>query len=332
MDSKGLCGLINYGNTCYLNSAIQCLMATDVLTQFFLDNKFDKPNNIMTHEWSKLVEGFYEENCTISPLSFYKRFIQLSVKKNLDFRVSSQNDVQEFLIFLIDQFHEEIKKKVIITISGKIINDNDKLAFQAMKEWRNFFKDNYSKIIDIFYGQLVSQISIMKNNKLHLESTTYSPICFFSLPIPDNETCNIFDCFDLFTKDNILENDSQWKCDKTNKYYDGVQNVKVWKFPDILIINFKRFDNYGRKINKLIDFPIYNLDLNKYCIGYHKYKSKFELYGICNHVGNLNFGHYYAYCKNGNNWYNFNDDSISMIDEDKIVNNNAYCLFYKKIK
>ena len=105
-----------------------------------------------------------------------------------------------------------------------------------------------------------------------------------------------------------------------------------WKFPNVLIISFKRFNNFGVKINNVIDFPIDSLDLSKYCIGYDKHKSHFNLFGICNHIGSSNGGHYFSYCKNPNGkWYEFNDNNVREIGEDKLVTNNAYCLFYRKI-
>ena len=104
----------------------------------------------------------------------------------------------------------------------------------------------------------------------------------------------------------------------------------IWKFPNILIIHLKRFTNDGKKIVKLIDFPIDNLDLKKYCIGYDKKKSIFSLVGICNHIGSLNSGHYYSYCKQNNDWYKFDDTSVSKINKDEIITKHAYCLFYKK--
>ena len=75
-----------------------------------------------------------------------------------------------------------------------------------------------------------------------------------------------------------------------------------------------------------------SLDLSEYCIGYDKHKSHFNLFGICNHIGSSNGGHYYSYCKNQNGkWYEFNDSNVKEISDDKLVTNNAYCLFYRKI-
>ena len=326
-DNLGLCGLRNFGNTCWLNSSIQCLLNTKPITDLALNNNINQ-DTLLMKEWIRLVNGIKNENCIITPLSFFKAVIITSNKNGYMFNFNRQNDVEEFLVFFIDSLHEEIKRKVNINISGKIINDLDKMAFDAMKEWKQHFKNNYSSIIEIFYGQLVSHIKVINKD---INSYTYSPICTFSLPININsENIDIYDCFNLFTKSQILDGENKWKYDKDGQYYDIEKSYNVWKFPKILIIHLKRFKNDGTKINNLIDFPIDNLDLTKYCVGYDKNKSIFSLIGICNHIGNNNSGHYFAYCKKNDVWYNFDDNNVSVIDSNKLITKNAYCLFYKK--
>ena len=324
-NNLGLCGFKNFGNTCWLNSSIQCLLKSIPMKQNIY--KDINHNSLLTKEWVRLVNGVYEENCIITPLSFFKSIIVSSKKHGYMFNFNRQNDVQEFLVFFIDTMHEELKRKVNITISGKIVNDLDKMAYEAMKEWKNYFKNNYSSIIDIFYGQLVSHIKVIDED---IHSYTYSPICTFSLPIKLEDNINIYDCFDLFTQSQILDGENKWKYDKDGKYYDIEKSLMIWKFPNILIIHLKRFTNNGNKIVKLIDFPIDNLDLTKYCIGYDKKKSIFSLVGVCNHIGTLNSGHYYSYCKQNDEWYNFDDTSVSKINQNGIITKHAYCLFYKK--
>lgn len=332
-ENKGLSGLKNLGNSCFMNSAIQCLSNTIELTHYFLNKEFvndfnkDHKFNILAKEYYRLVNGIYEENCKISPVSFYKTSMIIANKNDINFGFFNQNDVQEFLVFFIDSLHESLCKKVEINISGKIVNKLDKIAFESMTNWKEYFKNCYSKIIELFYGQMVTFIEVDNNVK----SKSYNPICFFTLPISKKKDINIYDCFELFTETEKLEGDNKWKCDKTNQYYDASLKKIFWKFPNILIVSFKRFDNFGRKKNIKIDFPLNSLDLTKYCIGYDKHKSYFDLYGICNHVGNSNLGHYFSYCKNQNNkWYEFNDEIVKEIDQSKIVTNNAYVLFYKK--
>ena len=77
-----------------------------------------------------------------------------------------------------------------------------------------------------------------------------------------------------------------------------------------------------------------NLDLSKYVIGYDKYSYKYDLYGICNHSGGTEGGHYYAYVKNANGkWYEFNDANVQEFTNlDKLKSPYAYCFFYRKQK
>ena len=86
----------------------------------------------------------------------------------------------------------------------------------------------------------------------------------------------------------------------------------------------------GNKIDRLIDFPLDNLDMSKYVLGYNKNKYKYELYGVSNHMGGTNGGHYIAYIRNhDNNWYKFNDNIVSTLHNSKVVSPLAYCLFYR---
>ena len=336
MSSKydgGLSGLANLGNTCYMNSAIQCLSHTEELTNYFLNKEFVKDYNQssktcnLAKEWYRLLNGLHEDNCIVSPKSFYRTMVLLSHEIGINFGFGAQNDVQEFLVFFIDSLHEALSKEVIITISGEVKNDTDKMALDAMTNWKAFFKDSYSRIIKMFYGQMITTIRVNGQVK----SRNYSPICFFTLSIPQKTgTVNIYDCFDEFTQNEDMIGENQWKDDDGNKH-DAKKNIEMWDFPNILIISIKRFSNMGHKVNTMVEYPVENLDLSKYCVGYNKHTSHFSLYGICNHIGGLNGGHYFAYCKyKDGKWYEFNDSSVSQISVDKCVSQNAYCLFYKK--
>ena len=86
------------------------------------------------------------------------------------------------------------------------------------------------------------------------------------------------------------------------------------------------------KITDLINFPLEDLDLSKYVKGYHPDSYKYDLYGVCNHVGNVSGGHYTAFVKNSqNNWNHFNDNQVEKLENpDLIISPLAYCLFYRK--
>jgi len=95
----------------------------------------------------------------------------------------------------------------------------------------------------------------------------------------------------------------------------------------------KRFSPDGsQKINNLIQFPIDNLDLTKYIVGYSPSQYLYELYGVCNHYGSTHGGHYTAFVKNSSKeWIHFNDTNVEIVkDENMVITPMAYCLFYRK--
>ena len=85
------------------------------------------------------------------------------------------------------------------------------------------------------------------------------------------------------------------------------------------------------KLQNLVTFPLDNLDLSKYVIGYKKKSFVYELYGVCNHSGSVLGGHYTAYIKNANNkWYHCNDTFVTEVPIiESIISPKAYVLFYR---
>jgi ubiquitin carboxyl-terminal hydrolase 2 len=333
--NKGLTGLANLGNTCFMNSTIQCLSHTYELNNFMDSKKYKKyltytPESSILEEWDKLRELMWSENCTISPGGFLSSVHKLAqVKEKEIFTGYAQNDLPEFLLFLIDSFHEGIKRQVIMNINGKPENDKDKLAIKCYNMISKMYKDEYSEIIKLFCGIHVSQILDVYGNVLSINT---EPFLMINLPIKNNvKTTTIYECFDIYTEREHLNGDNQWYNEKTKQKQDVEKYITFFSLPDILIIDFKRFNFEMKKNNILIDFPLENLDLSKYIIGYDKHTYIYELYGVCNHSGSTIGGHYTAYVKNANEkWYHFNDTQVSEIKQTNIVSNKAYCLFYRK--
>ena len=336
--NKGLTGLANVGNSCYINSCIQVLSHTYELN-LFLDNESYKnnirrcPDSVLLLEWDKLRALMWSENCTVAPWGFIKALRKVAgIKERCLFTGIDQNDVHEFLYFLIDCFHMSLAREVEMNIQGIIENDTDKLAMESYKMMKTMYKKEYSEMLNIFYGICISQLT--STDDAEILSVRPEPFSNLSLSIPDNkETVSIFDCLDEYCKNERLEGDEAWYNEKTNKKQPVDKKMVFWSLPNILIMDLKRFNNNSRKLQKLVHTPLENNDFSKYVIGYNKQSYIYDLYAVCNHMGGCNGGHYTAYVKNANGkWYNFNDTNISEIQPDEIITPKTYCLFYRKKK
>ena len=149
------------------------------------------------------------------------------------------------------------------------------------------------------------------------------------------EKLSLYDLLNLFNNEEKLSSENQWYCNRCKKNQKILKKMEIYRPPNYLIIHLKRFKiktgifSNNNKNNIFIDFPINDLDLSKYVIGPEKNNISYDLYGIIEHIGGLDMGHYIAKCKNDREWVEFNDSSVD-INDNNIVNNNAYVLFYKK--
>jgi len=341
-ENKGLSGLANLGNTCFINSCLQVLSHTYELNDFLekktylkkLNNKYD---SALLLEWDNLRQLLWEKNCIISPNKFITTIQKVAKIKDRDlFTGYSQNDLPEFLLFLIDCFHNSLSREINMTITGQIENETDKIATKCFEMVKNMYSKDYSEIWNMFYAVHVSEI-ISLNTKKQLKITP-EPFFMIDLPIPlNNKNPSLIDCLNLYVEGEILSGENGWLNEESkseDKREDIIKKISFWSLPNILVIDFKRFNSRNQKNQILITFPLENLDLSNYVIGYKKNSYNYELYGVCNHSGNVLGGHYTSYVKNANNkWYHFNDTNISEIPENNIssiISPRAYCLFYRK--
>ena len=330
---EGLTGLANVGNTCFMNSCLQCISHTYELN-LFLDKETyktrlnKKHDSLILCEWDNLRKLMWSENCIISPGGFVNAMQKVArIKDRVIFTGFVQNDLTEFLQFIFDCFHNSICREVDMVISGKALTNTDELAEKCYGMMKNMYKKEYSEFLKMFYGIHVSQIESIDSDYKNI-----IPEPFFNIMLPISNSKTLLSCFDLFTQKESLSDDNMIYNEKTKKKEKVTKQIEFWSLPDILVITLKRFSNNGRKDKTHIDFPLNNLDLSKYVIGYDKHSYKYDLYGICNHSGVTQGGHYYAYVKNANGkWYEFNDARVEEFTNlDKLKSPYAYCFFYRK--
>ncbi|KOX78315.1 Ubiquitin carboxyl-terminal hydrolase 31 [Melipona quadrifasciata] len=176
------------------------------------------------------------------------------------------------------------------------------------------------------------------------------------------------ECFDLYTRAEILGAEDAWHCPYCNKKQEVVKKLGLWSLPDILVIHLKRFRQQSKqrstsKLTMLVDFPLYGFDMTPHLahngvqahnnvsslggLGWSPWKKPrprqqnipkydenvYDLYAICNHHGqDLQGGHYTAFCRNpyDTQWYCFDDTRVEAVNDTNLITNAAYMLFYQR--
>jgi len=294
-----------------------------------IQNKFE---SMLLIEWDKLRELIWKENCTISPNKFLKTIQKLAQIKKIDiFTGFAQNDLPEFLLFMIDCFHVSLAREVNMTITGSVENGTDEIAMKCFQMTKTMYSKEYSEIWNLFYGIHVSQIISIETGEVL--SMSPEPYFMIDMSIPhDNKSPSLENCFDLYVEGEVLDDENAWYNEATKMKQNVKKQITYWSLPSILVIDIKRFNSSNRKNQILVTFPLENFDLTKYVIGYKKEEYIYDLYGICNHSGGVHGGHYTAFVKNANGkWYHFNDTIVEEVKNvEDLVTTKAYCFFYRK--
>ncbi|XAO22189.1 hypothetical protein I312_100956 [Cryptococcus bacillisporus CA1280] len=362
----GITGLKNLGNTCYMNSTIQCLSATYPFSTFFLDGTFSRSINKenplgtkgeLAKAWAELLRVLWSEKYEfLSPMTFRKQITHFAPQ----FLGSDQHDSQEFLSFVLDGLHEDlnrIKRKpppVEMTPEREAMLESAPPEVASEREWAIYRQRNDSLIVDLFQGQYRNRLECLT---CHKTSTTYDAFMYMSLPVPSGKTKVVIqELIDEFVKAEVMEKENAWYCPRCKTNRRASKTLTIARLPPVLLIQLKRFTTrdglFWDKSETPVIFPIRGLDLTRYLpgpagssVGSGRQVGpdgtfdpraqvgpfKYDLYGVSNHMGTLSSGHYTAFVKSKEGWKYCEDSQVMSAQEKDVISRPAYILFYKRV-
>ncbi|XP_028408369.1 ubiquitin carboxyl-terminal hydrolase 2-like [Dendronephthya gigantea] len=359
--SNGLVGLQNLGNTCFMNSILQCLSHCRPLKDKIIScddslqhiNRHSKMKGKLFCAFSDLIQTMWSKNVTgteVSPRSFKMQIQRFSPR----FVGYEQQDSQEFLRFLLEGINEDLNKAVNASKRSSASQVSpDSTSKRSEKDlsdymWAQYKLRDESLVTDLFCGQIMSTL---RCTKCKHRSVTFDPFWDLSLSIPrvwfvsaSNSRFQMLlhsNCLRLFTKKEDLDGDEKPKCEKCKTRQKCEKQIKIHRFPRILVIHLKRFSGFGyrSKLQTDVEFPLNDLDMSEFasecsdeCSDRDYSSIKYNLFAVSNHCGSAFGGHYTAYCKHPETkeWHSFNDSRVGSLSSSSVRGSQAYVLFYER--
>ncbi|EOA16127.1 hypothetical protein CARUB_v10004260mg [Capsella rubella] len=303
-------GLWNLGNTCFLNSVLQCFTHTVPLVESLRSYKYQFPCNcgnpffcVLRALRTHIEFALRPERTPIAPECFLYYLNYFSP----DFQRYQQEDAHEFLQAFLDKLER---------------------CCLDRRSYRHFVSSQDVNIVEqVFGGRLISGLRCCNCNFV---SETFEKSVGLSLEIEGMKSLE--DALESFTR--VEKLDEQLTCDNCNEKVSKEKQLLLDTLPLVVTFHLKRFKNNGYYMEKIFDhlkIPL-ELDLQPYMrnIQENDVPTKYHLYAFVEHLGSsVAHGHYSSYVRSAPKiWHQFDDAKVTRIEEDSVLSQDSYILFY----
>lgn len=339
-NDKGLVGLANLGNTCYLNSTIQALRNTTELTAFFLEGRHQEflkgkqesnKSVILTKAYVDLLQCLWSGHRSqfIRPVGFFNDMCKAVDDTVFDqFKMKIAHDGHEFLMFMLDNLHEALAEEVNIVITRHpSVTEQDTMIQKALEFWRDMFRKSYSPLIDLVFGLYQREMHCQSCNT---KTYTYETFNCLKVAVPQQgEPMTLDVCLQEELKEETIE---EYACDHcAPKRSSAIRRTKIWKLPKILFVALKRFSPTGAKLQTPLSLnPLEEISFEGQFSSLSPEPSrskKYTLFATIDHFGSSQGGHYTSQAKNPltGKWHGYDDESVYDLDGPSIGRSTYIC-------
>uniref|UniRef100_A0AC35UHA2 USP domain-containing protein n=1 Tax=Rhabditophanes sp. KR3021 TaxID=114890 RepID=A0AC35UHA2_9BILA len=304
------CGLKNSGNSCYINCSLQLFYSIPGIGDLLDSLANTKGQDMEERKNNKLTSALH---------SYYIYFQQgINLKESIDtrdfkkvvdevsnlYQLGGQQDIDEFLGFLLDQLEEESKE-----IEGG------------------------QDLVQKKFGNM--QVNHIKCPECHFRSSIKEPFKILKLSLNETATSDkIENLLDYYCEAHFLNEGNEWECSNCNRLVLAEICTEFTELSDVLFITVKRYIQTGvdrRKSFTKIEYPLDNLCINVRdsagnVIGD---TSSYQLVGLAKHKSSLiTSGHYTTLVKYDKRFWYCNDEDIHYDKMDNHISKNVYALMY----
>jgi ubiquitin carboxyl-terminal hydrolase 36/42 len=323
-------GLINLGNTCFINASLQCLANTPPLVQWLLSNshhqycrmKLEKQFCLFC-EAERIVKLIHSKNSFSSsigpanPNNIARRIKDISKT----FRFGRQEDASEFLICLIDKIIESYLRS---SQPPERLRPSSGTSYEQLCHSQTFLHDLFGLVLR---SRVICSRCRYTSDTFEVQ---YTWIVGVRNQSDLRQSLQQFICRETLSGENL------YRCIKCKQLVPAVKRYTLHKASKILLINLKRFE-FGKnshKLSHLVRYPEY-LNVKPYMSEEHSHDQSlnYRLYAVLVHVGSsMHSGHYYSYVRSPNNrWYKADDSTMTQCDLNQVLTQHgAYILCYIK--
>lgn len=319
-------GLLNLGQTCFMNAVLQSFVHNPFLRNYFLGDKHDKriclKDACTSCEMDNLFTEIYsEDSLPYGPIGF----LVTTWRGSSELAGYAQQDAHEFFISTLNQIHSSSPEASNSAKCRCIVHTT-------------------------FAGQLQSDVQCGLCGNVTL---TVDPMFDISLELRAAGDNTLFDCLRRFTRPERLGT-KEYSCEKCGKNaQEASKRMSIRRLPPVLSFQFKRFEQNiadkgaVRKIEASVRFPA-TLDMTSFTTRAMQQSLSddnasppsrladlpgtyvYDLFAVINHEGQMNNGHYTNFARFGREWYRFDDDKVTHTNLANVLSSAAYMCFYVK--
>ncbi|KAL4803741.1 hypothetical protein BDV18DRAFT_144348 [Aspergillus unguis] len=358
-------GLANFGVTCYMNSTIQCLSATVMMSKFFIDDRFrfyvqknwKGSQGVMPGLFANLIRSLWKNDVQVIMPTSFRNFCG---RLNQEWAIDRQQDAKEFFDFVVDCLHEDLNVNWQrtplrpLTFEEEMQRERMPVAKVSRIEFDRYCHREESFISSLFAGQHASRLRCTTCQRT---STTYEAFYSISVEIPASGRGDIYQCLRSYCQEEMLSGDEVWKCPHCRCERVATKQIIITRAPQILVVHFKRFSasktQSARKIHTPVDFPLHGFRMDDFVFSQQKQNSDgpdtisateppfaYDAYGVLRHLGSsMGSGHYISLVRDASRqcWRKFDDGRATdfvprdLPFKDRLQNEQAYIVFYERV-